>query len=84
MLLRQERRRLRSETVTDVFSLLPLHTTSELESAFKPVAERMIGRYGSYGMVRGLEGLLVYSVLFFTVSEFARDFDIGKSGGGAQ
>lgn len=65
MLVRQERRRLRSETVTDVYPLLPLHSTSELESAFKPVAERMMGRCGSYGMVSGLEGLMIYSVLLF-------------------
>lgn len=40
----QERRRLREETQTDVYPLLPLYSTPELESAFQPVVQRMNDR----------------------------------------
>lgn len=40
----QERRRLREETQTDVYPLLPLPSTPELESAFQPVVQRMNDR----------------------------------------
>lgn len=42
---RQERRRLREETLTDVHPLLPLETKPELDSAFGPVVQRMNDRY---------------------------------------